>query len=456
MGLNKNKLLAQSPGLVKRALVNLESLYRDYFRRWGDYDALVEHHNLAYLKQPEDIQRAYQTQRLATLTDYARRHVPYYRDHLPDIPIKTLDDLQSLPILERIVRRDDPDAFINPAVPSYARWEGRTSGSTGTPLRYMLGREAVREQTAAYHGLMAYYGCSFSEVKVRIAGATVIPPDRLKPPFWVYIDRYHQWLFSLHNLGPQTYRQYLKAMYKANAAFGSGYAGAWRLLTRLALDNGDTAPKLRRIFTDAEGLSPGEQDDIEKLFSARVHQTYGTAEVGMTAVQCEHRNYHVLSRSKIVEILDDNRQPVAPGESGQIFITDLTNHNAPFIRYGTGDIGTLAENSCPCGLQGMTLSRIVGRLDDYIVTPDGRMLTRLDFVLKVDYGVKESQLVQKSPDTLVIRLVPSKDYNDELQQRIIDNARSYMGPKMQISVELTDRLPRTAGGKVRYVVREFR
>jgi len=455
MGLNKNKLLARSPWLVKRALVNAEALYRDYFRRWGNFDDLVRHHTIDYLQQPEDIQQAYQSRRLADLVAHARRHVPWYQSHLPHSLDDTPEAIRELPVLDRITRRDDPDAFVNPAIPSYALWEGRTSGSTGTPLRYQLGREAVREQTAAYHGLMAYWGCPFSDVKVRIAGATIIPPDQLKPPFWVYIDRYRQWLFSLHNLGPETYAHYLRGMIKARAAFGSGYAGAWRLLTRLALDNGDAAPTLRRIFTDAEGLSPEEQDDMEGLFHCTVHQTYGTAEVGMTAVQCEHRNYHVLSRSKIVEVLDDNMQPVGPGESGQIFITDLTNMNAPFIRYATGDIGTRAVGPCACGFTGMTLSRIVGRMDDYIVTPDGRMLTRLDFVLKVDYGVRESQLVQTAPDRLKIRLVPAADYNRELEEKIIANARSYVGADMAISVDKVDRLPRTAGGKVRYVVREF-
>src|SRR6185295_14515719 len=93
-----------------------------------------------------------------------------------------------------------------------------------------------------------------------------------------------------------------------------------------------------------------------------VVDVYSSEECGQIALQCpEHEQYHVQSESVLVEVLDDEGRPCAPGTIGRVVLTTLQNFAMPLIRY---DIGDFAEPgpACPCGRALPVLTRIVGRV----------------------------------------------------------------------------------------------
>lgn len=98
---------------------------------------------------------------------------------------------------------------------------------------------------------------------------------------------------------------------------------------------------------------------------------------------------------------------------------------------------------------------IEGRIDDRIKTPDGRWIGRLSHVTKPGIGIKESQIAQVARDRIVIRVVPAADFVPASMTAVIEAARRYLGPTMQIEWEIVERLPRTRAGKLRHVVREI-
>ncbi|MHC4985289.1 MAG: XrtA system polysaccharide deacetylase [Planctomycetota bacterium] len=82
---------------------------------------------------------------------------------------------------------------------------------------------------------------------------------------------------------------------------------------------------------------------------------------------------HITSENVIVEIVRDD-QPVGPGEDGEIVVTQLDCHAMPFIRYRTGDVGSLSDEPCPCG-RGLGVMNVVkGRSNDFLVAPDGHIV----------------------------------------------------------------------------------
>jgi phenylacetate-CoA ligase len=95
---------------------------------------------------------------------------------------------------------------------------------------------------------------------------------------------------------------------------------------------------------------------------------------------------------------------------------------------------------------------VTGRVEDVIVTPDGRWLSRLDFVFKGLDRVEEAQLVQDDPRRLLVRVVKRPGYTDGDERRVLANLRERMGDDMAISFAYLDRIPRTRSGKFRYVV----
>lgn len=451
----QQQLFDLAPPPVRRVLVNLEAARREWFRRHGDYRALVARHDPAFYRRPLAEQEAYQLAELRRLLEGARRDVPHYRASLPPDPLATLADLRSLPTLEKGMLRRDPFAFVSERLPRRQLWARKTSGSTGTPLTFHLDREATRHQQAAADAMLAAYGCPFGERRARFSGAYVAPYARTTPPFWIWIDSYRQLQCSAYHLAPPFFDHYLQAIRAARVAYGTGYPSAWYLLACHVLERGGAPPGLRAIITDSEGVSLDQQAVIEHAFGCPVYQTYGTGEIGQIAWQCRERRYHVLTRIVVIELLDAAGNPVAPGEAGEVVATSLAGANTPFIRYRTGDLAIAATDPCPCGLQSPALLSIEGRLDDYIQTPDGRTVGRLSHVTKPGKGIRESQIAQVARDQVVIRVVPDADFDPASMAAVVAAAHRYLGAGMQVRWERVERLPRTRAGKLRHVVREL-
>ena len=153
--------------------------------------------------------------------------------------------------------------------------------------------------------------------------------------------------------------------------------------------------KLKGIVTDSEGLSNEEKLEVEKAFNCPVYQTYGLSEVGMVAVQCKYGHYHIFSDRCYVEIIDARGNILEDGRAGEIVVTDLYSLDAPFIRYKTGDMGILEHRKCKCGWKSPYIKELYGRIEDYVVTKDGRKVTRL-VILQTRKRNYRMQLIQSN------------------------------------------------------------
>src|SRR5690606_21936692 len=129
------------------------------------------------------------------------------------------------------------------------------------------------------------------------------------------------------------------------------------------------------IVVGAEKLHDFQRDLIERVFEAPVFETYGSREFMLIGAECEHHDgLHVTAENLIVEVIDDDGNPVPEGTEGDVAITDLTNLGMPFIRYRNGDRAVAAEGDCACGRTLPRLARVAGRRLDVLTTPDGRQL----------------------------------------------------------------------------------
>jgi phenylacetate-CoA ligase len=97
------------------------------------------------------------------------------------------------------------------------------------------------------------------------------------------------------------------------------------------------------------------------------------------------------------------------------------------------------------------LASVEGRLDDVVITPDGRRVGRLDPVFKSDLGVVEAQIIQTSRQTLCVRFVPASGYAKTKDQGLVNALRERVGD-MDIALEPVDHIERGPNGKFRAVV----
>src|SRR5262245_62770516 len=146
---------------------------------------------------------------------------------------------------------------------------------------------------------------------------------------------------------------------------------------------------------------------IEKFFECQCFDSYGQAEGACMAMECRHGRLHVAWPAGIIGITREDGSPCASGEVGEVVATGLLNDAMPLIRYRLGDYAAWAEEqTCPCGNPSAILTHLEGRLDDYLVTSDGRRIGRLSTGLKRSPTIHSAQIVQDRPDHAYLLVRP--------------------------------------------------
>ncbi len=115
---------------------------------------------------------------------------------------------------------------------------------------------------------------------------------------------------------------------------------------------------------------PAVRQRIESLWGARAYDHAGMTEVGAYGFECAAQaGLHVNELEFIAEVLDpESGRPVAPGEVGELTLTNLGRWGSPVFRYRSGDRVRLAAAACPCGRTFPRLAGgILGRVDDMLV-----------------------------------------------------------------------------------------
>jgi phenylacetate-CoA ligase len=100
----------------------------------------------------------------------------------------------------------------------------------------------------------------------------------------------------------------------------------------------------------------------EKWPELELFSTYASTEMQSSFTECSaHCGGHVPVDLIIVELLDENNEPVKKGEIGEVTITTIGVEGMPLVRFKTGDMCVGYEQECSCGRKSMRLSSVLGR-----------------------------------------------------------------------------------------------
>ena len=195
------------------------------------------------------------------------------------------------------------------------------------------------------------------------------------------------------------------------------------------------------------------RETIEEAFQCPVFDHYGCKETTIKACECSRREgYHISVENGILETVKDGGQVV--GETGSILMTDFRNQAMPFIRYEVGDSGTISAEQCSCGRSLPLLESILGRSNDVVVLPRGRVLPGEFFphILKDVSGIIQYQVEQRAVDRIVVRIVKSQNFREEDQRTLLSNLSEWLGEEVEVKLEYVDDISLTPTGKQKIVV----
>jgi phenylacetate-CoA ligase len=235
-----------------------------------------------------------------------------------------------------------------------------------------------------------------------------------------------------------------------------GYPSALAHIARRARDKRIPMDDLgiRVAFVTAERLYDDQQRDIQTIFGCRVANGYGGRDAGFIAHECPDGGMHITAEDVIVEIVDEEGRTVAPGETGEIVITHLATTDFPFIRYRTGDVGTLRASRCACRRGLPTLAELQGRTTDFVIAADGTLMhgLALIYVLRGMPGIAAFKIVQESRALTRVLVVPSDEFVSETVTTIQRGFKERLGEMVDVTVDQVKAIPAERSGKFRYVV----
>ena len=402
--------------------------------------------------------KEWREERLAFLLRRAATWVPFYRDQWNERRRKgdkaSFEYLENWPILKKETLRGRERQFIAEDCEKRKMFRDSTSGTTGTPLSIYVGREPLQKWYALFEArTRRWHGISSRERWGILGGQLVVPFAQRKPPFGVFNPAMNQLYLSTHHISRENAAWYFKALKRRSPTHLIVYPSSAAALAGIAVEQGLAHRGVKVIFSNAELLLDDQRKLIEKVFGCPVRNTYGMGELAAGASECGNGSMHLWPEAGHIEIVDDaNDFPARDNAAGRIIATGLLNTDMPLIRYEVGDRGRLAaeDSRCGCGRRLPVLEKIEGRLNDIIITPDGR---RVFWLNPVFYGlpVREAQLIQEELDCIRVLLVTAPGYTHENGDEITRRLRDRLG-RMKIILEQTDHIPRTASGKFRAVV----
>ena len=135
-------------------------------------------------------------------------------------------------------------------------------------------------------------------------------------------------------------------------------------------------------------------------------------------------------------------------------MTALESFAQPFIRYRTGDMVRVANESCTAGRGLDVIAEVLGRSTDFVVRADGTIMHALAviYVLRAVVGVAEFKIVQHSLDEFEVLVIPNDSWQESGRLEIESGLYKRLGDDIHIDLQLVESIPAEASGKHRYVV----
>jgi phenylacetate-CoA ligase len=438
------------PGIVWPAVMNLDA---------SGIVAVLFQLEQSQWWSPEQLQ-TWQFKQLDLLVHHAWGYVPFYRSRLAAAglePSRMLspDAFARLPLLTRAdIQQAEKNLCARQLPPGHGHiFNKSTSGSTGKPILAFntgVGHLFWKALTLRDH---LWYQRDFNG---KLAAIRYCEPEVGRPPHGSIGANWGPATEGVCETGPammlnitSTVSQQVDWLLRQKADYLIAYPSNLIAIAQYCIEHNIELPSFQQIRTFGELLGEEVRPMCREIWNAPVVDMYSSQEVGYIALQCPHyEHYHIQSECVLVEVLNDENLPCAPGEIGRIVITTLHNYVMPLLRYEIGDYAEVGE-PCECGRGLPVIKRIWGRKRNMLVLPSGEKrwpILRGD-VYRDIAPIRQFQFVQTSLTHINVRLVVEEPITVEQENALKALIHSRLGDEFELTLTYHEEIPRSAGGK---------
>jgi phenylacetate-CoA ligase len=402
----------------------------------------------------------HQLAQASALLHHAYRQLPFYRDRLAQagfVPGKPVTSAvwARIPVLTRAELQAAGTALHSPELPAGhgKTYEISSSGSTGQVVT-ARGSDVVQ---LFWHVLTLrehlWHGRDFNG---RLAAIRPFPSGVADYPRGGKGAGWGRSTKDIYRTGPgfllsvvSRPEQQAEWLQRVQPDYLLIYPSALRELLLHCRDRGITYPRLREVRTLSELLPPETRQLCREVWGLKIADIYSTQEAGYLALQCPvEAHHHIQSEVNLVEILDAAGAPCPPGEVGRVVVTPLMNFAMPMIRYEIGDMAEPGA-ACSCGRGLPVLKRILGRVRNTLIYPDGsRSWPLLGDIFHADVeGIRQYQIVQHTRQEVELKLATAAPLGPEEEARLCAWLRHRSGYAFTVRFSYHAEIPRGPGGK---------
>ena len=325
--------------------------------------------NGLHYRSAEEI-RSFQEARLHEAIDYAYTNSAFYRElfdscKIRPADIRTIEDLRRLPVTtkqELQLRNKDFLCVDSSQIVDYVT----TSGTLGEPVVFALTENDL--DRLGYNELSSFTmaGCSRNDIMQLMT--TIDRRFMAGLAYWLGARALGMGVIRVGNGIPELQWNTINSIHPTVCMCVPSFL---MKLIAFAEENGIDyrSCSLRKAICIGEALR--QPDGNLTTLGSRIHEkwpelelysTYASTEMQASFTECScHCGNHVPADLIIVEFLDDEGNPVAEGESGEVTITTLGVEGMPLVRFRTGDICIHYDSPCACGRNSTRLSSVIGR-----------------------------------------------------------------------------------------------
>ncbi len=403
--------------------------------------------------------KAYELSEIRRITKHAFENTKGYRKLFRNVGIdpeniNSLETFRSLPLLTKEMIRDNLEDF-SCDVPK--REYITTGGSTGIPTGMYRDHISFAKELASKAHQYHRIGWREGDPQMVFRGLQIESAD-----FMQFEPAFNELRCSTYQFTPPQMEGYRQKAFHYKPDWIRCYPSSGYVFADYLKDSGKPFPQVKGLLCSSENLYDFQEQLFREVFGeeTRIFVHYGHYEMSALAGFCEYTNdYHILPQYGFVELLnEDGNQVTKEGEIGEIIATSFIMTATPFIRFKTEDLAVFKGWGCAeCGRPYQIWERIEGRLQEFIQTKKGRLISTSMLNMHDDtYDfVKQFQFHQKEIGKVIFRFIPKENFSEMFIKSIKAKIGAKLGSDIELEIETAREISLTKRGKHRLLIQEL-
>lgn len=352
---------------IIKAIAHHENLYFSQ-----KFTPVQFHPTLAF--EPLHKQSDWQQSALQELLKYLKANSPFYqrlfKEHNIDIRnIKTLQDMKYLPTTTKSDMQEHNWDFLCVTADKIKEYTA-TSGTLGRPVSIALTENDL--QRLAYNEQQSFLT---ADGKPEDCYQLMLTLDRQFMAGIAYYQGIRKLGAALVRTGPGLPTMQWDTIFRLQSNSIVAVPSFMLKMIEYAKEHGIDLrhTPVKKAVCIGESLRQGDFElntlgqNIHKEWPIHLYSTYASTEMQTAFTECgAGMGGHQAPDLIILEILDDEGNPLHSNQYGEVAITTLGVEGMPLLRYRTGDICTFYETQCSCGRYSRRLSPVLGRKQQMI------------------------------------------------------------------------------------------